>query len=230
MICPMRSLSTPANAPPLPAGSPFARVSVVGPNDEHRTDVEAFIAEVYRDAFGATVESFLPALIAFHAADGSVRAVVGLRSASDERLFVEQYLDAPAEQAVAGALATPVERSHMVEIGSLAARDAGDARAIIVYLTRWLHCAGIRWVLFAATRQLRNAFARLRLAPVALAVADPARLSGDAKCWGSYYQSQPRVVCGDVASGYRFLQRTLNTPDAEAGNDYLPFDLAWAGN
>src|SRR3546814_8278397 len=80
----------------------------------------------------------------------------------------------------------------MVEIGSLAARDAGVARAIIVYVTRWLHSAGIRWVLFAATRQLRNAFARLRLAPVALAVADPARLDGDAARWGRYYQSQPR--------------------------------------
>src|SRR3546814_14095894 len=80
MICPMRSITTPPNAPQLPAGSPFARVSLVGPNAEHRAEVEAFIADVYRDAFGASVDTFLPALIAFHAPAGSLSAVVGLRA------------------------------------------------------------------------------------------------------------------------------------------------------
>src|SRR3546814_17474510 len=98
MICPMRSITTPPNAPQLPAGSPFARVSLVGPNAEHRAEVEAFIADVYRDAFGASVETFMPALIAFHAADGSLRAVVGLRAAEDAPLFVEQDLDVTAER------------------------------------------------------------------------------------------------------------------------------------
>ena len=75
-----------------------------------------------------------------------------------------------------------------------------------------LHRAGVRWVLFAATRQLRNAFDRLRLATVVLADARSDRLQGDASQWGSYYDAQPQVLFGDIASGHAFLHRAPAAP------------------
>lgn len=216
-------------APALPAGSRFASVTVVRPECPNRSEVEAYIQSGYQRHFQADVVHFMPVLVAFRDERGELRAVVGVRSAESGPLFVEQYLDTSAETAVAGALSTAVDRSHVAEVGSLAASDAGDAREIITYLTRWLHAAGVRWVLFAATRQLRNAFARLRLAPVVIAKADPLRLGDAATAWGSYYRTEPQVLCGDIAAGYAFLARTAGPPIASPPQHSLRAAIAWAG-
>jgi hypothetical protein len=186
------------------AHDPGWRPELLGPGDD-RAQAEAFVAAVYRERHGATLREFMPWLLAFRDAGGALLAVVGLRLAASAPLFVEQYLDAPAEQAVAGALARAVERDAMVEVGGLAARRPGDARRLILCLTRGLDGAGLRWVLFAATLQLRNAFDRLGLRPVPIAPARRERLRPSATDWGRYYDSQPVLLCGDVAAGAAFL-------------------------
>jgi hypothetical protein len=167
--------------------------SLLGPDDA-RSEAEAFVAAVYRERFDATLRGFMPWLLCFRDRRGALRAVVGLRPAESGPLFVEQYLDDRAEHAVGRAL-----------------RHAGDARRVILCLTRGLHEAGRRWVLFAATRQLRNAFDRLGLCTVALAPALRARLRDDGTDWGRYYDSQPLLVCGDVARGAAFLETMAPT-------------------
>lgn len=187
------------------AHDPDWRPALLGPGDE-RAAAEAFVAAVYREHFDATLREFMPWLLAFRDREGALLAVVGLRPAGRAHLFVEQYLDAPAEQAVGAALARTVDREAMIEVGGLAARRPGDARRLILCLTRGLHAAGMRWVLFAATRQLRNAFDRLGLRTVALAEARPERLRQPASDWGRYYAAQPVLVCGDLAAGAAFLE------------------------
>lgn len=183
---------------------PDWRPELLGAGDD-RAEAEAFVAAVYRDRHGATLREFMPWLLAFRDDRGALLAVVGLRLAAGAPLFVEQYLDMPAERAVAGALSRAVDRASMVEVGGLAARRPGDARRLILCLTRGLDAAGLRWVLFAATLQLRNAFDRLGLRPVALAPARPERLRPAATDWGRYYDSQPMLLCGDIAAGASFL-------------------------
>jgi hypothetical protein len=179
-----------------------------------RAEVEDFIAQVYSERYGATLRSFLPRLLAFRDASGRLQAAVGLRRGREGTLFVEQYLDTPAETAVNLRLGRPVRRDELVEVGSFASRSPGDAREVIVLITGLLHEAGVRWVLFAATRQLRNAFDRLRLATVVLAEARSDRLQGDAGQWGSYYDAQPQVLFGDIAAGHAFLHRGLDAASA----------------
>ncbi|GAB3740374.1 thermostable hemolysin [Silanimonas algicola] len=179
--------------------------TLLGPDDERGT-AEAFVARVYRDQFDARLAEFMPWLLVFHDRQGMLRAVVGLRPAKGQPLFVEQYLDQPAEQAVATALGRCIDRDAMVEVGGLAALRPGDARRLILCLTRGLHRAGLRWVLFAATRQLRNAFDRLGLATVALAPALASRLRPGATDWGRYYDTSPTLVSGDIAAGMAFLE------------------------
>lgn len=53
--------------------------------------------------------------------------------------------------------------------------------------------------MFTATRELRNAFLRLKLWPLMLAPADPARLRAGAAAWGSYYAHGPTVMGGRIA-------------------------------
>lgn len=175
--------------------------TLLGPDDDRRT-AESFVARVYREHFDAHLAEFMPWLLVFHDREGRLRAAVGLRPAKGTSLFVEQYLDQPA---VAAALGRCIDRDAMVEVGGLAASCPGDARRLILCLTRGLHRAGLRWVLFAATRQLRNAFDRLGLATVALAPALASRLRPGATDWGRYYDTSPTLVSGDIAAGIAFL-------------------------
>jgi hypothetical protein len=194
------------------ASTRFHAATMIEAGHPDRAEVEAFIAQVYAERYGACLQSFLPRLLAFRDRAGRLQAAVGLRRGQEGALFVEQYLDLPAEAAIHGRLGRPVLRSELVEVGSFASRSPGDAREVIVLITDLLHQAGVRWVLFAATRQLRNAFDRLRLATVVLADARSDRLQGDPAQWGSYYEAQPQVLFGDLASGHAFLHRAPAAP------------------
>jgi hypothetical protein len=215
------------NAPHSLAGPHASRLQLsrVGRDHPHRREVEAFIAEVYRQRYGAQLRSFLPHLLAYRDAAGALQAAVGLRYAREGRLFVEQYLDTEAQCEVARVQQVPVPRERLVEVGNFASRTPGHAREVIVRLTALLHHEGLRWVLFAATKQLRNTFDRLHLATVPLAPADPARLNAGENAWGCYYDAKPVVLLGDLASGYAYLQRRA-AETADAQNDAAPHGSA----
>jgi hypothetical protein len=70
-------------------------------------------------------------------------------------------------------------------------------------LARHLHRLGYEWVVFTATRELRNAFARMGLTPLELAPADPARLPDRGARWGRYYANDPIVVAGRIGHALR---------------------------
>jgi hypothetical protein len=175
-------------------------------SDVRRAELEAFIAGRYERFFGAKLGAYLPHLLSLRSASGRTRAALGYRGAAEGRLFVEDYLDAPAQQCVAQALGMPVDRATLVEVGNLAA-DPGLGRSVVATMTRVLHELGFRHVLFAATGVLRASFGRLGLAPVLLASADPQRLQNSASQWGSYYDHRPQVLCGDLSAGLALLVR-----------------------
>ena len=64
---------------------------------------------------------------------------------------------------------------------------------------------GAVMVVFTATASLLNSFSRLRLQPHVLAPADPARLPDRGRHWGRYYDTQPKVMFGDIHYGYTQL-------------------------
>lgn len=197
-----------------PFAGRFAHAALIDRQHPQRTAVEAFIAAVYEARYGARLRHFLPHLVAYWDASGALVAAVGIRLGDEGALFVEQYLESHAEHAMAQRLAmTAPVRASLAEVGNFAARTPGAARELIVQLTCLLHAAQVRWVLFAATRQLRNAFERLQLSPVELAEARPDRLHDAATDWGRYYDTQPWVMCGNVALGHAYLL-TRQTQDA----------------
>ncbi len=172
-----------------------------------RGAIESFIAACYRTRFDASLCNFMPHLLAFRDQSGTLRAAAGLRFARDGELFAERYLDQPVQQAIRERGCPHVARESIVEVGNFAALEAGDARRTILALTPWLHGHGARWVVFVATRELRNAFARIGLAPVAIGHARHERVADDGNDWGSYYAHAPEVLIGDLAAGIRFLAR-----------------------
>ncbi len=203
----------------------FASASLVEAGHPQRQEVERFIAAVYLRRYGAQLHSFLPQLLVYRDAGGALMAAVGMRLGSAGGLFVEQYLDEPAESALAARMAAPVSRAGLAEVGNFAAISSGSARALIPQMTHALHNAGVRWVLFAATRGLRNTFDRLQLRPLVLAPALQSRLRDDDTDWGSYYAKHPQVVCGDVAAGHAcLLERQAPHPQsARPGVELTPY-------
>jgi hypothetical protein len=180
------------------------------PGDAGRASVEAFLRETFRRHYDARLGSFYPSLLAFRS-HGKLRAAVGFRETRPAPVFAEQYLPEPAERMIAAHWGEPVDRERMVEVGNLALACPGEARWVIAAVTTFLYARGYRWVLFTAVRPLFNAFRRLGLNPVPLAVADPARLAGGGREWGRYYHQQPVVCAGDIRSGHQKLCRCVSS-------------------
>jgi len=191
-----------AVAPRVPVTRPApTRLEPMHHTHPSRPEFEDFIAARFARAYGARVTHFLPHLLGVRDGLGRWQAAAGYGAAEGAQLFLEQYLDAPVERALAGALGRPVVRGEIVEVGNLAAVSAGAARRLIPQLARHLHRLGYRWVAFTATRALRNSFLRLGLRPLAIAPADPARLADGGASWGAYYAQDPVVMAGKIALG-----------------------------
>lgn len=172
---------------------------------ERREALERFIRERFALHYQARIQHFMPCLLGLHASNGEVQGAVGLRSAQRRPLFLERYLDESIEQAISRRYGRAVPREEIVEVGNLAAFGNGSARLLIVALTNLLVAQGFRWVVFTGTPALLNSFQRLALTPIALGLADPARMGDELADWGSYYASRPQVMAGEILPGHQRL-------------------------
>jgi hypothetical protein len=175
--------------------------------DAGRAGIEAFIARAFLANYGAHINHYCDVLIGCRGDDGAWSAALGYSLAQAGPLFLEHYLDCPLDVAIGQRLGQPVARDRIVEVGNLAALHPGAARALIVRTTDLLHGMGLHLVAFTATASLLNSFGRLSLRPQPLAPADPARLPGAGRQWGSYYATQPHVMFGDIRYGHEKLAR-----------------------
>jgi hypothetical protein len=166
-----------------------------------RAVLEDFIRIAFARHFGARVRHFMPDLLLLPDEDGQPRAVVGCRAAADEPLFLETYTREPIEIALASRNGYFVPREQIVEIGSLACRNATAAVAIVRALVPHLLSAGFSWVVFTGADTVINVFRHLGLAPRTLCVADPLLLGDSRHDWGTYYDHEPHVMAGRIADG-----------------------------
>ena len=206
--------SPPANVPALtgltaatPTRSGRECFELVGPGDPRRAGLERFIADAFQASYGARISHFCDTLVGCRDGGGAWTAALGFSLAADGPVFLEQYLDAPLEIDIGERLGQPVARDGLVEVGNLAASCPGQARALIMHTTDLLYHMGLHLVAFTATASLLNSFGRLRLQPRFLAAADPSRLAQSGSDWGSYYDTQPQVMFGDIRYGYEKLAR-----------------------
>jgi hypothetical protein len=177
-----------------------------------RAVLEEFVRSVFFAHFGARVRHFMPKLLALRDVHGGPRAVVGCRAAAGEPLFLETYTREPIEIALAAHNGFFVPRERIVEIGSLACRNATAAIAIVRALVPHLLDAGFSWVVFTGADTVMNVFRYLGLRPSALCAADPSLLGAARHEWGSYYAHDPYVMAGRIEDGFgahaRFARRT----------------------
>jgi hypothetical protein len=189
---------------PAPAGT--FDVQLLGDQPD-RARVESYIARRFARCHGARVATFMPRLLAATCGD-RLGAALGLRPAATAPLFLETYLDAPVQMALADILGQPVQRARLVEVGNLAASNRHAGQLLVALLIAALRGAGFRWLVFTATRPVRERVAALGLPLHALAAADPARLGAARGVWGRYYDADPWVMAGDLALGVRLMHAT----------------------
>lgn len=168
-----------------------------------RQALESFIHERYAQVYGANVRHFLPWLLSLRE-NGVLRSALGLRPGGCEAFFVEHYLDSPLEALLSKAHG-PVLRTQIIETGNLAA-VSGSSPLLFSLLTEVLYRAGFRWITFTATTHVSNLLRRLGMRPEQICIADVNRLGDEAKHWGSYYDSKPSVLVGNLEGAYRTLQ------------------------
>lgn len=179
---------------------------VVQRTDPERASLEAFIVGVFRETYGASVTHFAQTLLGWKNAQGQWQAALGYTVATSTPLFVEHYSPVPIDVRISRRLGATVQRNWLVEVGNLAAVQAGAARELIAHAILHLHQQGHAWVVFTATRALLNSFERLDVKTIPIGPADPARLPDGGASWGRYYATQPAIMTGSITLGYVALR------------------------
>lgn len=165
------------------------------PDATDRAEVERFIRDVFREAYGAEISRFKPCLMSLRDQDNRLVAACGFRSAAHEPLFLEAYLDQPIEAILSEHVGFPVRRSDIVEVGNLSVIEPGLARYLVTAINDHLHDTHNEWAVFTAVPVLRNVFSKLKMEPIILGDADKGRLPPEEQAeWGSYYEQKPQVM------------------------------------
>lgn len=185
------------------SGSESYRLDACCPCDKRRRDAEHFVRDCFERTHGARISEFMPTLLILSDATGSIRAVCGYRLARTERLFLEQYLDAPVERLLSVLTRKRVDREHVVEVGNFASTDARAAKALVATLTAHLLERNLRWAGFTATSSVRRLLHLMGARALDLGAADGARVQHALESWGRYYTQHPRVMAGFLPKARR---------------------------
>ncbi|MBS0883644.1 thermostable hemolysin [Pantoea sp. JGM49] len=160
-----------------------------------------FIREHYFRRYGAELSSLLPDILTLEDGRGCLIAACGMAPASAGMMYLERYLDRPAEGMLSDIFKGQIFRSSIVEIGNFAATDGLAVRVFYAAICRLLNHYGYSHIVFTGTRKIRNTFCRMNLHPVVLADAEGERLGSEKAQWGSYYLNAPKIMAGELAGG-----------------------------
>ncbi|BES69319.1 hypothetical protein RE428_03370 [Marinobacter nanhaiticus D15-8W] len=181
------------------------RLCEIRPGSAIQEAVVRFIQSRFLEAYGARPSLRVPQLLALLNRQDNVSAAVGVRDARVERLFLEDYLENPIEEALPDDAS--IDRAGVFEIAHLAGVEPGISRFLFPMLTVWLTEHRARWIAFTGTAQLRNSFDRLGIETHVVGPAKAERLPDRGIGWGRYYEHGPMVMVANVPSGYAALTR-----------------------
>ncbi len=175
-------------------------INITGMFEAERTRVEDFIKAIYKQSYNADIEVHYPVLMSIRNADNDILAAVGFRYAHEEQLFLEQYTGPSIENVL------ECNRHEIVEIGNLASAGQGASVFLFAALASYLKNKNILYATITGTDFLHEYFEKIGLNPRKICDANISALSHDKQKWGSYYDTQPRVLAGSVDTGVKRLK------------------------
>ena len=153
-----------------------------------RREVEAFIAAVFKQVYGAEINHFMPQLVALRDASGILMAAFGLRNAAQETLFL-------IEQLMSRQLGRQIAREEITYIGNLAVANPRNAGVLIAHVIKHSMSMNLPWGVATAHHSLQNGLIKGGVDLFPLAMANPERLSPEERMkWGRYYKQTPQIV------------------------------------
>lgn len=179
----------------LPASEPSGQVA------------KRFIEARYLDMFGSNAPVRYPHLLVLSDNQGNTAAALGIRRASEGPLFLEQYLDVPAEQAIEQAAGDAPSRAGIVELGSFAADSSRTATYLITAMAAYMQHQSFSHALVTSTGRLRRLFALFGFDLRSLGDARKDALPDGGKAWGLYYDDAPLVLAGSVPECFETVLR-----------------------
>lgn len=187
-----------------------------------RERVEAFIRDIYRKSYNADIAVRYPTLMSVRSAEGEILAAAGFRLAHEEPLFLEQYTRAPIEDVLTRSLSQDIARSEVAEIGNLASQGKGASVFLFAAIASYLLAQGARFAAVTGTDQLHRRFEMMGLKPAVICDAQRSLLNCEQKSWGTYYDTQPRVLAGSLESSMSQLNKLLGATYQENGVTLFP--------
>jgi hypothetical protein len=183
-----------------------------------RPIVSRFIRATYLLSYDARIANLPNTLLALVDKEDKVHAAAGLRDAS-EPFFSEHYLDLPVETLLSELSRRRVARSAVVEVSCLASRSPAVSANFMRELVFHGEELGYDWAFFTATSRLEKLLRRIRLPLLNLGAASADRVPSP-EIWGSYYQTDPRVLAFGREHLKPFLTRWLKPAKAHEVHAY----------
>ena len=168
-----------------------------------RKQVEDFIHSIYKKRYNATIDVRYPTLMSVRNNENEILAAVGFRYADKENLFLEQYTAKPIDTIL------DCNRAEVVEIGNLASAGQGASIFLFAALASYLNNKNIRFAAITGTDFLHRFFESTGLQPQKICDATLSALQEGGQNWGSYYDTEPRVLSGSVETGMKKLKTAL---------------------
>lgn len=179
-------------------------LDIVDPTHELWPQVIQHVSQRYQQAFQAELKAFMPAYLTLFD-HHQIASVCGFRVASEESLFLEQYLDVPAQELISQLFDQKVDRTSLVEFGHLASFAKWVSPYHFLLIAERLVESGYEWCIFTATDPLFVLMSRLGLKPKLITRADANKVTDADKIWGTYYDHQPNVFAGSLIKGLQRL-------------------------
>jgi len=159
-----------------------------------------FVADTYRNAFGACMRVQPPRFVMALDQTGAIVCAAGVRTAGDG-FAAQVYADLPINDLISDSIAAPVSEADILEVGGLAFASPFYVFPTLRTIFDWGRARDITWGLFTATAPVRRLILRAGIAPLLLVRAEAARAPA-AQSWGSYYNHDPWVCAfADPAQG-----------------------------
>jgi hypothetical protein len=207
--------------------SPSSKISFISVFDgelEDSLEIKLFIQDIYQKYYRAKINVNYPNLMAILDKNHNILAAVGFRLADQQDLFLEQYLDGKIEDILSLNYQKNILRNQIVEIGSLASNGKGMSKFLFIALATYLRKIGYSYAAMTGTAKLRDSLNKLNLKVINLCEADKNKLTHKNEDWGSYYNSKPQVLAGNIDSGYKTLKTVLGASIISSTTKLYPYE------
>lgn len=183
-----------ASIAPTVAGNTFA---IVDRDSIARSALEARIRSGFGTHFEACVAGFMPRFAYYEHSSGGT-GVIGVRGASEEPLYLENYLERPIEDQISRVVDSQVSRDRIAEVGQFVVDERGIVTSFFRDLVPFLADQGYEWVCFTGTNRIRAILKRAGLEGLPIAAADQELVANTPDSWGTYYEHDPIVIVGKL--------------------------------